>query len=106
MRKRDGMTKTKWYGIWHGGYSYAMGEHDDIEEFDSIADAKRTFESRCYNGLFAKQEFRYVHRPHESLYCPAVDASECRIFLYTDPDGGLPEKIISYGPRGGVKVDS
>jgi len=96
---------VKCYGIWYGGYSYTQPSVEHMEEFDSYADAERCLRSRLFHGNFALQTFRFVNGTNASVYCPAVDISETKMFIYDDPEGGLPERIISFGPRGGMKVE-
>jgi hypothetical protein len=82
----------KVYALWFGGSSYAYPTvKDDLEEFASIASAKRVFYSRS------------DHDP----YYPCVEDT-CEMFLFfdrppeTDP---YPDRILTLGPRGGVRVE-
>ena len=88
----------KTYMLWHGGSSYAVFDQfnrSDIEEFDSIADAIRSFRARA---------------DFDPYYpCVSEDAPEeggpeawlCFDDPYQVPDL-YPDRILSFGPRGGV----
>ena len=86
----------KVYGIWYGGSSYVVPSiynEDDIEEFDSLEDAKGTLYSR-HNGCGG--------------YTPCVtDESEIHLWRENPYETGqeYPDKIISFGPRGGIRVE-
>lgn len=96
-----------WYGRWHGGSSYAVGELSDcLETFASIKSAKQALYDRCYCGRYPNT-FNYV-RGTEHSETPAVDESS-EIQLYacdpremTDP---YPNKHVFFGPRGGIRVE-
>lgn len=88
----------KCYGIFHGGSSYGtMWTEGDVEEFDSVAEAQRAFESRAVS-------FDYAY--------PCVDESAEMWLFWADvrtkgePDWFLsdilPDRVLSIGPRGGV----
>ena len=87
--------------FWHGGSSYAafdVHERRDAEVFESIQDAARSFASR----------------PGQRYYPCVSDASldddGPSAWLYfgsTHPVLGQDyhDRIVSFGPRGGVRVD-
>jgi len=90
----------KCYGLFHGVGNYSTYiTNRDIEEFNSIADAKHAF---------------WVRADFDSYY-PCVDMTMEMQISFEDPrtDGsdidfiefGYPDRIISLGPRGGVKVE-
>ncbi len=84
----------KVYGLWYGGSNYSVPDVErDTEEFDSIAEAKRTF-SRRYDN-------------YDIPATPCVgDDSEMHLF-FSDPreeSDPYPDKVLRFGPRGGVRV--
>ena len=85
----------KVYGLWHGGASYAVGAYSDIEPFDSLADAKRTLVARYMN--------------YEQPATPCVEKDETSIWIFEampDDNGDLyPDRVLSFGPRGGIKME-
>ncbi len=84
----------KVWALWHGGFSYAHGDSDDVEEFDSIKDASH--------------ELRRRESGADSFY-PCVEESSMVLFDY-DPrplasvsgDWYYPFCSIALGPRGGI----
>ncbi len=99
------MGKVKpYYGIWHGGIGYGPSGLEDMEKFDSLAQIKRTLYDRCMYGGVQKQTFRYVYQSQVSVFTPAVDITSTSISVYSDPEGGLPDMIVEFGPRCGVRV--
>lgn len=81
----------KVYGLWYGGSSYSAPEVErDTEEFNSIQEAKDTFQRRYDNDDYAT---------------PCVsDESEMHLF-FSDPremDDPYPDRVLRFGPRGGV----
>ena len=83
----------KVYGLWYGGNCYAVPSiynRDDIEVFESIQLAKDTLVERRENW------------GHPKTPCVSSE-SEIQLF-YNDPYGvqESPDRIISFGPRGGV----
>ena len=97
----------KVYGLWYGGPDYSSPELSDLEEFGSMLEAKYAFENRENNGDWDLCYFRYVNKQPESNYCPAVRESEMQIWFAdpTDSDDPYPDRIISFGPNGGVRVN-
>ena len=86
--------------LWHGGASYAAPDQfnrRDCDEFASLKEARDEFASR----------------PGDSYYpgCNAVpvdDGGPSGWIFYADPfqDGDLyPDRILSFGPRGGVRIE-
>lgn len=80
--------------IWQGGPNYAVSDIADAEEFSTLYDAVFAYRWRA-SGI--------------DPYYPCVEGSEGHLFFY-DPrlaSGGdhYPDRIISKGPRGGVRVD-
>ena len=85
---------SKYYAHWYGGGNYsAPSMSDNPEYFDSLEEIKREFWSRR----------------HTDLHYPLVGGeSEYHVFKY-DPrqvDDAYPDYVISFGPRGGVRVES
>lgn len=81
----------KLQALWFGGYSYAPPYEDDAETFESIEAAKQEFIRRYHN-----RNGRY----------PCVDDT-CEMWLFFGEEGSFdyPDRIIRFGPRGGVRVD-
>jgi hypothetical protein len=87
--------------FWHGGSSYAVFDPhsaDDAEVFNSINAAKRAFSAHT-----------------NDRYYPCVDtcdqehggASAWLFFGDSHPVTGqeYPDRVMSFGPRGGIKVE-
>lgn len=88
----------KVWALWHGGASYAHPEMSDAEEFPSIEAAKGEFWAR-----------RYWPPRTGSPDTPNVDDTATMFLYAADPNethDPLPEKRFSFGPRGGVRVES
>jgi len=96
----------KVWGLWYGGSSYATPERSDLEEFPSITGAREIFECRG-DGW----------DPVTRSRCPCVDAgasayeyghgAEMQLFFdkpHLDDPYWYPDRIIRFGPRGGVQV--
>lgn len=88
--------------LWHGGASYAVGDiMHDIEEFDSLREAIRSFDGRAdsSNTFYPCVEREPQDEGGQSAW----------IFLY-DPRSEdvrgdpYPDRILEYGPRGGVRL--
>ena len=85
----------KVYGLWYGGSNYSVGYVDsDIEVFESIEAAKATLVTRYFNrnGQFPGVSF---------------DETEIQLYFY-DPThfhDPYPDRIIKFGPRGGIVVE-
>jgi hypothetical protein len=77
--------------LWYGGSNYALPTQDDIEEFASIAAAKRVFEHRAGNT---------------DRYYPCVEESQTEMHLYFHEytENG-PDRILKIGPRGGIVME-
>ncbi len=82
----------KVWGMWHGGSSYSHPcVKDDVESFDSLAQAKRIFEDR----------YRY------DLRYPCVTAEASMTVWFRDPRDErdpYPDRVIELGPRGGIRT--
>ena len=102
--------------MWYGGSGYGPSDPvEHLEEFDSIAAAKSALWSRRDYGYSYLQEFNYVNRENERVYCPCVE-DDSTMWLYfaadTDPytgdvyvtDNG-PDRILFFGARGAVRED-
>lgn len=79
-------------GLWFGGSSYALPDPShDLEQFNSLKDAVSTFESRA---------------DHDHYYpCVDKDTSEMHVYFGTTYHENGPDRIIRFGPKGGVKVE-
>jgi hypothetical protein len=87
----------KAYMIWQGGANYAVSGIEDTEAFDSIAAAVEAFTHRA-SGT---DSYYPVVRGH---------GSEGHLF-FSDPrdltSGDVyPDRIISEGPRGGIRMEA
>jgi len=84
----------KVWGEWYGGSSYSVPETGrDTEEFESLKEAKSVFESRYSNW---------------GGNTPVVDEQSEMWIFFVDPrtvDSPYPDRIIEFGPRGGVIVE-
>lgn len=102
-------------GLYWGGGSYAQPTTDDVEVFQSRQDALDQFRWRYEaNGKIAVF-FNYGLKPQEHVLLPAVDRSaELRLwpkasgvenmFRLGDLGDAEPVWVISFGPRGGVRI--
>jgi len=80
----------KTYMLWHGGGSYAIGTiPDDLEAFDTFSAAKEEFRRRGQDS---------------DPYYPCVEDSSAWIFFAEPGSDPYPDMVLSFGPRGGVKV--
>ena len=82
--------------LWYGGSSYSCPNPEldakDIESYDSIKDALDMFWRR-YNNMV-------------SPATPCVDEStEMHLYLGNEYTPNGPDRIISIGPRGGIRVE-
>jgi hypothetical protein len=85
--------------LWHGGASYACGYiPEDLEHFDSLRAAKDSFDRRADSW---------------ATYYPCVEREPSEeggqsawIFFYepTENCDAYPDRILEYGPRGGLLV--
>lgn len=96
------------YALWDGGAGYSSPAiPDHVERFDSLADAKDAFYAR-HMGAVIRCPFAYVNREPISVYTPLTDASaRMQVFFYdpTDERDPYPDRIITFGPRGGIRVE-
>lgn len=86
------------WAIFHGGFSYSPNwTEGDVEEFDSIAEAQRAFETRIAG--------------YDSYYPATDDSASMWLFwadvrVARDPDAYLtdilPDRVLAIGPRGGL----
>lgn len=83
----------KVYMLWHGGSSYGAPYDEDAEEFASIADAVDSFESRTCDPYYP-----CVERDTPENGGPTG-------LLYIGEIGDCPDRMITFGPRGGVRVE-
>lgn len=84
--------------LWHGGPGYAPGEiPGDLERFDSLWEAVDSFDVRADSW---NTYYPLVSRK------PAEDGGQSAwIFFYEPGDADpYPDRIIEYGPRGGLHV--
>ena len=86
--------------FWHGGVSYACFDtHDpkDAEVFESIERAKRAFKNRAWDRFY----------PCVDECEPGEGGPEAWLFFgdkHPVLGGDYPDRIMSFGPRGGVVV--
>lgn len=99
------MAMARWVGLWHGGASYAPPGPDDLEEFTSLADARRTLIERHRHGHWQRSHFAFVHREPTDVLTPVV-GGDCEITLYGSREAiDYPDRRIFLGPRGGVRCE-
>jgi hypothetical protein len=87
----------KVFMLWHGGSSYSPPTCEDTEEFDTIAELKRSFGSRS--------DDRYYPCVYDDV--PEEGGPEGWVFFHdprTGPDD-YPDRLIHFGPRGGVRLE-
>ena len=77
--------------MWFGGSSYAVPYPDDVEHFDSLRAAKDAFWSRA--------DF--------DPYYPCVDKDTTEMWISFGVHESIeyPDRIIKFGPRGGIVVE-
>ena len=86
--------------LWHGGSSYEVGYIDeDTEEFPSLAAAKDAFAGRA--------DTLETYYPCVSEDTPEDGGPSAQVFFadpreFADP---YPDRVLSFGPRGGVRVE-
>lgn len=80
----------KYYAQFHGGYNYALPDHDDYEEFGTMKAAIEAFRKRVCG---------------EDSRFPACDSTASMLVWDYDPRGSgdpYPTFRLSVGPRGGI----
>jgi hypothetical protein len=83
--------------LWYGGASYGACIEDDLETFGSLAELRHAFARRLGDAYY----------PCVSDDTPDNGGPEGYVYLY-DPrgvDDPYPDRLISFGPRGGVRVE-
>lgn len=94
---------AKVHAIWHGGSSYSY-DPDQVEVFPSLEAVKQELQDRYHGWAHIEKLDGSV----EVVRTPAVDdGSSFQVWRATDGDT-KPETgtFVSFGPRGGVKVES
>jgi hypothetical protein len=92
----------KVFMLWYGGNgNYAAPELSDVEEFDSIKDAVRSFDSRAdsWNTYYPLVERDTFDNGGQFAHLFFSDPREPG-----NPDT-YPDRVIEYGPRGGIHVN-
>lgn len=90
----------KCWMLWNGGSSYAPSDQfvrEHIDAFDSMADLLRDFDSRPGDPYYP-----VVSR------IPQDEGGPSAWVCFADPYevGDLyPDRLVSYGPRGGLRVE-
>jgi hypothetical protein len=82
----------KCHVLWYGGSNYANPDPSnprDWEAFDSLAQARRTFESR----------------ENSDPYYPCVEGDEMHVYFAEEYHENGPDVILSRGPRGGIRQE-
>lgn len=97
------------FALWHGGANYAGSRIPrDVEIFSSLKAAGDALQSRAFRGFYWSQDFTFADGRKESNLTPCADAgAEMHVFLADprDSDDPYPDRIITLGPRGGVRVE-
>jgi len=92
------MAKKVWM-LWFGGSgNYASPCLADLEEFDSIKEAVRDFDSRANSW---NQYYPLVTRDTYD------NGGQYAHLWFTDPretGEGYPDRVLEYGPREGIRV--
>ena len=88
------MAKVTW--LWHGGSSYSVPGPEDAETFPSLKAAKEAFWRRACLDLYY---------PCVTDDVPEDGGPEAWVFYGTEA-GDYPDKIMRFGPRGGVRVEN
>lgn len=83
--------------LWHGGSSYAHGYiPEDLEHFGGLTEAIRSFDARADSS---NTYYPCVERE------PAEDGGQSAWIFFAEPGGDpYPDRILEYGPRGGLRV--
>jgi hypothetical protein len=112
------MTGRVWVALWHGGISYGYSSADDAETFGSIREAADAMRDRRNLGHWQPQTFRYVFRDTARDLTPCAhddNSGDLRLFgpfeslpedlrEYLETDA-YPDRVISFGPRGGIRIE-
>ena len=101
------------YALWWGGWCYSHGDRDNnLERFASVRAARDAFRERYDSNGITRCEFPFANREHESVFTPNVsDGATMHLFMGAHEEDGkfsvgeLPDYEISFGPRGGVRVE-
>ncbi len=87
----------KCWMLWHGGASYAPSElPDDLESFDSLRELRDSFDARGYDSYYPCVSDDTAEDGGPSGYVYFRDP--------TDESDPYPDRIIEYGPRGGLRI--
>ncbi|GAA2653585.1 hypothetical protein [Nonomuraea recticatena] len=93
------------YGLWFGGASYTNPDDSDLEEFASITDAREKLLDRYWRGCWQRSRFNFVARTPTDTLTPGVALSS-EILLYRSRDSlDCPGWRLSFGPRGGARLE-
>jgi len=90
-----GETPTKGntmiYALWHGGSSYAAGDPvANLESFPSLSAARDAMERRFQEGAFYTQNFEFVNREPERVFCPVVgEDSSMLVWMTAEVEDGV-----------------
>ena len=89
---------TRVYMLWNGGSGYAPAALDDLEQFDTIAEAMWSFSARTHDSYYP---CCYDDTPEDG-------GPTAHVFFKTPPDprDPYPDEVWSFGPRGGTRRES
>lgn len=74
------------YALWNGGPSYASAYmEEDVEKFESLADAVAAAQSRKDSGHWIPQDFNFVSREPQSSLTPGVSETSSMDIFMVDP---------------------
>jgi hypothetical protein len=87
----------KTFMLWLGGSSYSCGGYDDIEKFESLEACKQEFKDRLHDRYYP---------------CVEHDTAENGgpvgwLWFHHKPDDNddlYPDRVIEFGPRGGLNI--
>jgi hypothetical protein len=87
--------------LWHGGSGYSASDvTTDTEHFASLPAAKRDFDSRPSDPYYPclEREDTDAGGPSAWIFFYDPNDESC------GPGDPYPDRILEYGPRGGLKV--
>lgn len=93
------------YVDWYGGSSYAVGGPEYREVFPSLKAAGEAFWSRYQHGYAYRQTFVALDGTVTEAFTPCVDM-ESVMHIHATPDSDYPDRVIRFGPRGGIRMES
>ncbi len=86
--------------LWHGGASYSAPYPDDAEDFNSLREAAEEFDRRSSSleTFYPCVEREPAEEGGPEAWIMFCGADELGADVY-------PDRLISFGPRGGVRIE-